>query len=56
MRRYTFDTKWNQVTSITHYNDPSPFGQANPKTELMTYDAATGVLTSQTTALIEERR
>ena len=51
VRRYTFDTKWNQVSSITRYNDPSPFGQGNPKTELMTYDAATGVLTSQTTAL-----
>ncbi len=49
--RYTYDAKWNRPTSITRYNDSTPFGEANAQTQRMTYDPALGVVTSQTTAL-----
>jgi RHS repeat-associated protein len=49
--RMTYDSKWNAVTSTTRYNDSTPFGQANPQTRTIQYDAATGVLKTATSPL-----
>ena len=51
LTRLTYDGKWNSVTSTARYNDPTPFGQANPQIRQQSYALASGVLTSTTTAL-----